>query len=79
MRVNTTKTGNEIEAVNIAASFLFLKIMNEMEERYMYFQSKEKNRWMSIFILIAFLCTTFFTPVPAFAAATPEDALRFLA
>ncbi|MBQ1999690.1 MAG: hypothetical protein II220_09455, partial [Spirochaetales bacterium] len=62
MRVNTTKTGNEIEAVNVAASFLFLKIMNEMEERYMYFQSKEKNRWMSIFILIAFLCTTFFTP-----------------
>ena len=45
-----------------------------MEERYMYFQSKEKNRWMSIFILIAFLCTTFFTPGPAFAAATPEDA-----
>ena len=42
----------------------------------MYFQSKEKNRWMSIFILIAFLCTTFFTPGPAFAAATPEDALR---
>ena len=50
--------------------------MNEMEERYMCFQSKEKNRWVSIFILIAFLCTTFFTPIPAFAAATPEDALR---
>ena len=47
-----------------------------MEERYMCFQSKEKNRWMSILILLTFLCTTFLTPIPVFAAATQEDALR---